>query len=259
MGRRERPLDTAEGPVAAFARALRELRHKAGGLTHRAMAGKEHCSAETLAQVAAALSGPVFVVTVCLVVAVGKRAVLPRTPPGIHPVRSALGARKWIADKPLEHRLLLTSSLYATLYTVPWLRLLGARVGRRAEVSTAAHLDPDLLTVEDGGFVADMAGIGLATFAAGRMAFWPTEVGGRAFVGNAALVPAGARLGPGFLVGVGTVPPGRVSADSTWLGSPACGHCCAAERPPGPPCSPSATSPRTPRATAAAAGPATSI
>lgn len=171
---------------------------------------------------AAALSGPVLVVTVCLVVAAGKRAVLPRTPTGIHPARSALGVRKWIADKLLEQSLTLTNSLYATLYTVPWLRLLGARVGRRAEVSTAAHLDPDLLTLGDGSFVADMAGVGVAAFAAGRMAVEPTDIGERAFVGNAALVPAGTRLGPGSLVGVGTVPPpARVPAGSTWLGSPA--------------------------------------
>lgn len=130
--------------------------------------------------------------------------------------------RKWIADKLLEHSLLFTSSLYATLYTAPWLRLLGARIGRRAEVSTAAHIDPDLLTLGDGSFVADMAGVGVATFAADRMAFRSTEVGRRAFVGNSALVPAGTRLGPGSLIGVGTVPPpDRVPADSTWLGSPA--------------------------------------
>lgn len=171
---------------------------------------------------ATALSGPVFVATVCLVVAAGKRVVLPRTPLGIYPARSTLGVRKWIADKLLEHSLLLTNSLYATLYTVPWLRLLGARIGRRAEVSTASHIDPDLLTLGDGSFVADKAGVGVATFAADCMAFRPTEVGGRAFVGNAALVPAGARLGPGSLIGVGTVPPpDRVPADSTWLGSPA--------------------------------------
>ncbi|MFB7112071.1 Pls/PosA family non-ribosomal peptide synthetase [Streptomyces sp. NPDC056291] len=180
-------------------------------------------SGGTLAGLAAiALSGPVFVATVCLVVAAGKRAVLPRTPPGIHPAHSALGVRKWIADKLLEQSLTLTNSLYATLYTVPWLRLLGARVGRRAEISTAAHIDPDLLTLGDGSFVADMAGVGVAAFAAGRMAFEPTDIGERAFVGNAALVPAGTRLGPGSLVGVGTVPPPeRVPAGSTWLGSPA--------------------------------------
>ncbi|MGW3201804.1 Pls/PosA family non-ribosomal peptide synthetase [Streptomyces sp. NPDC001118] len=170
----------------------------------------------------AALFGPVFVATVCLVVGVGRRAVLRRTPVGVHPVRSALGVRKWVADKLLEESLTLTNSLYATLYTVPWLRLLGARVGRNAEVSTVAHIDPDLLTLRDGSFVADMAGVGVAAFAAGRMAFAPTEVGGRAFVGNAALLPAGTRLGPGCLVGVGSVPPvGRVPPGSTWLGSPA--------------------------------------
>ncbi|MFB7504273.1 hypothetical protein [Streptomyces broussonetiae] len=168
------------------------------------------------------LSGPVFVATVCLLVAVGKRAVLPRTPVGVHRARTALGVRKWVADKLLEESLVRTNALYATLYTVPWLRLLGARVGRHAEVSTVAHIDPDLLTLHDGGFVADMAGVGVASFAADRMAFAPTEVGARAFVGNAALVPAGTRLSPGSLVGVGSLlSSGRLPEDSTWLGSPA--------------------------------------
>ena len=168
------------------------------------------------------LAGPVFVVTVCLTVALGRRLVLPRTPPGIHPVRSGLGVRKWVADKLFEYSLAFTNSLYATLYTVPWLRVLGARVGRGAEVSTAAHLDPDLLTLGRESFVADMASIGSATFANGHVAFAPTSVGSRAFVGNAAFVPAGATLGDGSLVGVQTVPPASgVPEDTSWLGSPA--------------------------------------
>jgi non-ribosomal peptide synthetase-like protein len=169
-----------------------------------------------------ALSGPLLVGTVCFVVAAGKRLVLPGAPAGIHPARSSLGVRKWVADKLLEYSLTFTNPLYATLYTVPWLRLLGARVGRGAEVSTASYIDPDLLTLEDGSFVADMANIGAAAFAADRMALGPTRVGGRAFVGNAALVPAGTDLGPGSLVGVATVPPpDRVPEGTTWLGSPA--------------------------------------
>jgi non-ribosomal peptide synthetase-like protein len=168
------------------------------------------------------LAGPVFVVTVCLAVGVGRRLVLPHTPPGIHPVRSGLGVRKWVADKLFEFSLAFTNSLYATLYTVPWLRALGARVGRGAEVSTAAHLDPDLLTLGRDSFVADMASIGSATFANGHVAFAPTSVGSRAFVGNAAFVPAGSSLGDGSLVGVQTVPPSSgVPEDSSWLGSPA--------------------------------------
>ncbi|MFE2499258.1 Pls/PosA family non-ribosomal peptide synthetase [Streptomyces scopuliridis] len=172
--------------------------------------------------VATALSGPVFVVTVCCVVAVGKRLILPRVPVGVHSVRSSLGVRKWVSDKLLEISLTFTNSLYATLYTVPWLRLLGARIGRGAEVSTVSHIDPDLLTLRDGSFVADLANVGGATFAAGQVAFGPSEVGERAFIGNSALLLAGTRTGPGSLVGVGTVPPqGDVPDGTTWLGSPA--------------------------------------
>ncbi|WP_326613132.1 amino acid adenylation domain-containing protein [Streptomyces scopuliridis] len=172
--------------------------------------------------VATALSGPVFVVTVCCVVAVGKRLILRRVPVGIHPVRSSLGVRKWVSDKLLEISLTFTNSLYATLYTAPWLRLLGARIGRGAEVSTVSHIDPGLLTLRDGSFVADLANVGGATFAAGQVAFGPTEVGERAFIGNSALLLAGTRTGPGSLVGVGTVPPqGDVPDGTTWLGSPA--------------------------------------
>jgi non-ribosomal peptide synthetase-like protein len=172
--------------------------------------------------VATVLAGPVFVLTVCAVVALGKRIVLHRAPVGVHPVRSWLGMRKWAADKLLEFSLLFTNSLYATLYTVPWLRLLGARIGQRAEVSTAAHLDPDLLTLGRESFVADMASVGCATFANGRMTFLPTEIGSRAFVGNAAFIPAGTRIGDDSLVGVSTVPPhGGVPEGTSWLGSPA--------------------------------------
>ncbi|MFJ5101305.1 Pls/PosA family non-ribosomal peptide synthetase [Streptomyces sp. NPDC088554] len=170
----------------------------------------------------AALSGPVFVLTVCCVVAVCKRLVLPSAPAGIHPARSALGLRKWVSDKLLEISLTFTNSLYATLCTGPWLRLLGARIGRWSEVSTVSHVDPDLLTLRDGSFVADMANVGGAAFANGRVAFGPTEVGRRAFIGNSALLLAGTRTGPGSLIGVGTVPPqGDVPDDTTWLGSPA--------------------------------------
>ncbi|MFF2812724.1 Pls/PosA family non-ribosomal peptide synthetase [Streptomyces sp. NPDC058000] len=168
------------------------------------------------------LGAPLYVLSVCTAIGCAKRLVLHRTPVGTHPVRSALGVRKWLSDKLLESSLAFTNSLYATLYTVPWLRLLGARIGPGAEVSTAAHLDPDLLTLGEGSFVADMAGVGGAAFAGGRVVCRRTEVGRRAFIGNAAYLPAGTRTGPGSLVGVGTVPPGEeVPPGTSWLGSPA--------------------------------------
>ncbi|MEW2384722.1 Pls/PosA family non-ribosomal peptide synthetase [Micromonospora sp. NPDC047707] len=168
-------------------------------------------------------AGIVYVLTVCALVAAGKRLVLRRVPVGVHhQVHSMLGVRKWVADKLLEASLTFTNSLYATLYTGPWLRLLGAKVGPGAEVSTAAHLDPDLLTLGSDSFVADMASLGAATFANGRVAFLPTTIGDRAFVGNAAFVPAGTVLGDGSLIGVSTLPPDAgVPEGTSWLGSPA--------------------------------------
>jgi non-ribosomal peptide synthetase-like protein len=168
-----------------------------------------------------AASGPLFVVSACALILVARRFALLATPVGIHHLRSQLGLEKWFGDQVLELSLELTNSMWATLYTPHWLRLLGAKVGRDAEVSTIANIDPDLLTLEDGCFVADMASVGSATYCNGHVAFRETEVGSRAFVGNASFVPSGTHLGDGSLVGVQSVPPvSGVAPGTSWLGSP---------------------------------------
>ncbi|MEV5706358.1 Pls/PosA family non-ribosomal peptide synthetase [Actinoallomurus sp. NPDC052274] len=176
----------------------------------------------TVGLLGAFLTGPLYVVATCLIVAVGKRLVLPATPTGIHPIASTLGFRKWVSDRLFQISLATTNALYATLYTPPWLRALGARIGRRSEVSTASHLDPDLLTLEDESFIADMAGVGGATYHHGQVALGRTVVGRRSFVGNAALLRSGATIGDGSLVGVQTMAPhDGVPGGTSWLGSPA--------------------------------------
>ncbi|MDB5066671.1 MAG: non-ribosomal peptide synthetase [Chloroflexi bacterium] len=168
------------------------------------------------------VAGPVSVISACALVAAGRRLALPRTEPGIHPLRSSLGLRKWFADRLMAMSLEITNTLYATLYAVPWLRLLGARVGTRSEVSTAAHIDPDLLTLGEESFVADFASVGAATFAAGTIALGRTELGRRCFVGNAAVVRSHTRLGAKSLIGVQSVAPAKqVEPETAWLGSPA--------------------------------------
>lgn len=88
-------------------------------------------------------------------------------------------------------------------------------------MSTIANIDPDLLTIGDESFVADMANVGGATYCNHHVAFRPTVVGTRSFVGNAAFVPSGSHLGDDSLLGVGSVPPASgVRAGSSWLGSP---------------------------------------
>ena len=167
-------------------------------------------------------TGPVFVVTCCALILLMRSFGLPRTPVGVHHLRSQLGVEKWFADKLLDSSLSLTNSLYSTLYTPHWLRLLGARVGARAEVSTISNIDPDLLTLGAESFVADMASVGSATYCHHHVAFRPTRVEERAFVGNASYLPSGARLGRDSLLGVASTPQtGQVPDGTSWLGSPA--------------------------------------
>ncbi len=176
---------------------------------------------ETTAVIVTAFTGPVFVATVCLLILGLRRFGLPHAPPGVHHLRTRLGVEKWFADKLLEASLLYTNTLYSTLFTPMWLRKLGARIGARAEVSTIANVDPDLLVIGTESFVADMASVGSATYCNGHVAFRPTTVATRAFVGNASFVPSGSHLGSDSLLGVGSTPPvDGVPEGTSWLGSP---------------------------------------
>ncbi|MFI9724045.1 Pls/PosA family non-ribosomal peptide synthetase [Streptomyces sp. NPDC052396] len=169
-----------------------------------------------------AVSGPLVPLTTCLLVLAVKRGLLPRARIGIHPERSPFGAAKWIADGMMTLSLTLTHSLYSTLYLVPFLRALGARTGRWAEVATVSFVDPDLLEIGERSFVADIAVVAPAVFHRGRIALAPATVGDRAFVGNGALVPGGSRLGDRSLLGVHSLAPdGPIEPETTWLGSPA--------------------------------------
>ncbi|WP_063736304.1 hypothetical protein [Streptomyces sp. RTd22] len=70
-GRREAPLDPAEGPVQRFAYALRTLRQEAGGPTYRAMARTSGHGASTLSQAAAGERLPTLPVVLAYVRACG--------------------------------------------------------------------------------------------------------------------------------------------------------------------------------------------
>ena len=175
-----------------------------------------------VAMLSAIPAGLIYVLSVCALVAVGKRLIMRRAKAGIFPLRSFMGFRKWVADKLMDFSLASTNTLYATLYTLPWLRLLGARIGARSEVSTVSHIDPDLLTIGTESFVADDASVGGATYYNGFVSLGTSDLGNRCFVGNSSLVPGNTRLGDNSLLGVQSVPPGPVmEAGTSWLGSPA--------------------------------------
>jgi non-ribosomal peptide synthetase-like protein len=167
-------------------------------------------------------AGLLFVLGMCLAIFAGKRAVMPKARPGIYPQHSWFGLRKWISDQLMGLSLTTTNTLYATLYTLPWLRALGARIGPRSEVSTVSHIDPDLLTLGSETFVADIASIGAAAFHRGWVALARTEIGSRTFLGNASAIHGGRSVPENCLIGVQSVAPREgLRAGSSWLGSPA--------------------------------------
>jgi len=133
--------------------------------------------------------------------------------------------RKWMIDSLMYMTLLYFRAIYATLYISPWLRLLGAKIGRRAEVSTVNQITVDLLHIGSESFIADSVSIGLPTVSRGIMKLKATSVGSRTFIGNSAVLASGSGVGNNMLIGVLSVPPKHPDPEqlnnTSWLGSPA--------------------------------------
>ena len=69
--------------------------------------------------------------------------------------------------------------VYATVYSAAWYRLLGAKVGRETELSTALGVVPDMLTLGDECFIADAVMLGDEHIDGGWMTVQPTVVSRR--------------------------------------------------------------------------------
>jgi non-ribosomal peptide synthetase-like protein len=166
-----------------------------------------------------------YVVFMCLEIAAMKWVLLERVAPGRHALHSRAYIEHWFVDRLMEMSLDVVKPLYASLYLNPWYRLLGVKLGPRAEVSTASAIGYDLLTIGEEGFIADAVLLGPPRVWDNEFILEPTTVGRRAFVGNSALVPAGTVLGDEVLVGCLSVPPASAADadrfDSSWFGSPA--------------------------------------
>ena len=174
---------------------------------------------------ASPLAGIAFVLALCITIPWIKWVVLGDVKPGTHSLRSGFYLRKWFVDQLMSLSLEILGPLYATLYFNPWYRILGAKIGHRAEVSTAISTSPDLLEIADESFTADATSLGAAYVDRGRLTMQPVKIGRRAFIGNSALIPGGSVIGDDTLIGVLSTPPatspGAAMPDSTWLGSPA--------------------------------------
>jgi non-ribosomal peptide synthetase-like protein len=148
--------------------------------------------------------------------------VLPRMRAGSSPVHSALYCRKWLVNQIQENSLQVLHGIYATIYSPYWYRLLGAKVGRNVEISTALGVIPDMLTLGDETFIADAVMLGDEEIDGGWMKVEPTLVGQRSFIGNGAYIPDGTSIPDNMLIGVLSRPPTheKMSSGDTWLGTP---------------------------------------
>jgi non-ribosomal peptide synthetase-like protein len=167
-----------------------------------------------------------FVILFVTQAAISRRLALGRNlQPGTWNVTSGFYRRKWFADQMMELALEVLHPLYATLYTVPFYRLLGAKVGVRSEISTATSLTHELVEIGDESFIADGAVFADSSIRHGRLTLKRTSIGARAFIGNSAFVPDGTNIPDGCMIGVLSTPPPsedpRFVAGSTWFGTPA--------------------------------------
>jgi non-ribosomal peptide synthetase-like protein len=164
----------------------------------------------------------VLIVLTMLVSAAIRWGFLPRLQPGRSAVHSAAYCKKWLVSHIQESSLNVLHGIYATVFAPFWYRLLGAKVGRDAEISTALGVVPDMLTLGDETFIADAVMLGDEQIDGGWMTMEPTVVSNRSFVGNGSYIPDGTVLPEGVLVGVHTHAPAneRMTGGDTWLGSP---------------------------------------
>ncbi len=166
-----------------------------------------------------------FVILFCLEIIALKWLVMGRMKPGRYPAYGGFHRRKWFLDHLLDMSLSVVNPLYASRYTPPYLRLLGARIGKGAEISTASGISPDLLVIGAESFIADSVALGASRIEGGYLEAAETRIGTRTFIGNSAFIPAGSVVGDDCLIGcLSTLP--RTLGESqrsgaAWLGSPA--------------------------------------
>ncbi len=161
--------------------------------------------------------------TLTILLAAGLRYLfLPRQQPGTFPIYGMSYCRTRLLNRVLDSSLDLLHGIYASSFASAWLRLMGTKVGRHAEISTAVGITPDLLTLGDDTFIADGVILGDEEQRGGWLVLKPTIIGNRSFVGNGAYVSDGAVLPDDVLIGVQTRTPenDQLQSGQTWMGSP---------------------------------------
>lgn len=157
-----------------------------------------------------------------VLIALVRWLVLPRVTSGRYSIFSGFYMRKWIVSLATEVTLETLSSLFATIYMRAWYRFMGAKIGHGAEISSNLSGRYDLTEIGPKNFIADEVVYGEEDIRRGWMRLEPVKTEARVFVGNDAVVPPGAVIPEGCLIGIKSKPPAndRLTPGDTWFGSP---------------------------------------
>jgi non-ribosomal peptide synthetase-like protein len=98
---------------------------------------------------------PILIILACLWIVALKAVLLRRAKPGIYRLYSFYYLRHWLAYGLMRSSRNAFLPIFTTVYLPPWMRLLGARIGKYAEMSTVWSFMPELLDAGDSAFFAD--------------------------------------------------------------------------------------------------------
>ncbi len=139
--------------------------------------------------------------------------------PGTYPLYGWTSLAIFVKERMVEAA---GNGLSGTLLWPRWLRLAGMRVGRNCEISTIMEVIPELTEIGDECFFADGIYLGRPWLHRGTITCGQTTFASGTFLGNHVVVPTGAELPPGILVGISTVADAnRIRPGSSWFGNPA--------------------------------------
>jgi non-ribosomal peptide synthetase-like protein len=199
------PVLAALPAVAVFGKAIRGVPTLGSALS----------SALTAVPVAAAVYFVGYALLVLLVV----RVLSIGMHEGYHPVHGRVAWQVWATERLMGMARTALFPLYASLFTPVWLRLLGARVGRGAEVSTLLAL-PKMTKVAKDAFLADDTMVATYELGHGWLHVAPARIGREAFLGNSGMTAPGHSVPKRGLVGVLSSTPKKAKKGSSWLGMP---------------------------------------
>jgi len=138
----------------------------------------------------------------------------------VYPLNSLYYFRRWAVDGMLNSLGYFTKMLRGTIYLPWWFKLMGANIGKQAEISAYINCNAEKLTLGDHVFVADDVVMGMPHVQGGIVTHEKVKVGNRAFAGNGSTIRTGTRMADGMLVAVLSLAPKYGETGITYMGNP---------------------------------------